>query len=402
MKPGPRSAPRFAIRALDLAAYAVAWTAYLPLGTKYAAAFAAALAAPWLLRDTALRSLPGVRQVFALLAVLAVTALWTPAPWNEVTWHLLLYGMLLLAPWLGAAFAAETARRALRHFVAASLAVAALFALRGAGALPDAAWWLSSTVDASGNQRIANSILLAVGAATAAWFALQAAGTAARGAWAAAAAAIAIGLVLQDRRSGMLLLPIIFVAWALVGQPTAARRVTVAAAVAMVTAAVWWSAPGARSRFEEGLAELRAGVAAEQVATSWGQRLAMLEITADMVRERPLAGHGVASWKTLWARRTRPGTALAAQTAPHSEYLHVAQQAGVIGLAAFVWVMAAMLRASARLGPAGVPALVCWTAIACAGLFNSVLRDAKFSLPLLLLAALALAQARPAAAQPRS
>jgi len=106
------------------------------------------------------------------------------------------------------------------------------------------------------------------------------------------------------------------------------------------------------------------------------------------VRERPWLGHGVGSWETLWQARTRSGTMLAANRTPHNEYLLLAQQVGLPGAALLLALLVACARAALRSGPAGLPMLMVWLAIGWAGLFNAVLRDAKFALPLLLLAGL--------------
>ena len=120
----------------------------------------------------------------------------------------------------------------------------------------------------------------------------------------------------------------------------------------------------------------------------------MRQLTATMVADRPLLGHGVGSWKQRWTERVTPGTPLAANSTPHSEFLLLAQQAGVLApLLWLVW-LGAGWRNAARAGTAGVPAVLALTAVAWTGLFNAVLRDAKFALPLLLLAALGAAAAR--------
>jgi O-antigen ligase len=72
----------------------------------------------------------------------------------------------------------------------------------------------------------------------------------------------------------------------------------------------------------------------------------------------------------------------------------VASQAGLLGLTLLIGWLLAQLRTALRQGDAGVPALLVWLAMAGAGLFNVVLRDAKFGVPLLMLAALATAAAR--------
>ena len=93
----------------------------------------------------------------------------------------------------------------------------------------------------------------------------------------------------------------------------------------------------------------------------------------------------------LRLQRVQAGTPLAANTTPHNEYLYVAVQCGVLGLALLIWLMAAPLSHALRAGCSGIPSLLVWVSIGYTGLFNAVLRDARLALPLLLLAAIAAA-----------
>ena len=398
----PSLAPTAARRLLAVAAPAAAWAAYMPIGAKYLGYLVLAAAALGLLvrqqRLSAITREPGTPAIVALVGLLALSSLWSPAPWSEIGSHLWLYGLLLLLPVIAFACPAATARLALQHFAVASGAVGLLFVLHWAGALPPSRLW-SHTIDAYGNQRICNSLLLALGVVISLWHATQTpAWRWPRFAWLALAFMTAFGLTLQDRRTGMLLLPLLLLAWVLVRPAPAPRRAAAALAVALAAAATWNLSGGVRERMAEGIAELRSYESSDAVETSWGQRVRMLEVTAGMVRERPWLGHGVGSWETLWQARTRSGTMLAANRTPHNEYLLLAHQVGLPGAALLLGLLYAFVRAALSAGPAGVPMLMVWLAIAWTGLFNAVLRDAKFALPLLLLAGVATALARGAPA----
>lgn len=373
-----------------------AWACYLPLGSKYATVLAATWAATHLLRrrreGASLRQAPALVATCALLAWLAITSLWSPAPWGTKLGQLAQYGLLLVVPVIATACPGPAARRALQHFVWASVAVATLFALAKAGWLPasDLAW--HTTVDAEGNQRIATSVLLALGAGVAFWLAVDVASWP-RFAWLAGAAWCVAGIAWQDRRTGMVVLPVVLLAWALARPSSAARRLALCAGIGLSAVLVWQVSDTVRGRFAEGLAELQHYKADDTVATSWGQRIRLWQVTAGMVMEQPLAGHGIGSWQLLWRQRVTAGTALSENSTPHNTYLQLAHQGGAIALALWLWVLVAALRNSIRHGHAGTPALMVWSTLACVGLFNAGLRDAKFALPLLLLAALATALA---------
>lgn len=385
-------------RALALLVPLAAWACWAPLGAKYATvswclvACAMALAGPSKLR-TVLAAAPGCAAAAALWAWLALSLAWTAAPLPAALGQLAQYALPALLGIIAAGAPADVARKGLTHFAAASSVAAVVFVLAAAQALPASTLLWHTTVHAEGNQRIASSVLLAMGSVLALWLAAQAGGWR-RAAWSASALLCAVGLALQDRRSGMLLLPLLLLAWAWTVERRVSRRGLAVLAIAASALAAWAGSAVVQQRFDEGLRELREYRADDQVATSWGQRLRMWQLTATMVAERPLLGHGVGSWKQRWTERVTPGTPLAANSTPHSEFLLLAQQAGVLApLLWLVW-LGAGWRNAARAGTAGVPAVLALTAVAWTGLFNAVLRDAKFALPLLLLAALGAAAAR--------
>ncbi|MBK8530120.1 MAG: O-antigen ligase family protein [Rubrivivax sp.] len=379
---------------------ALAWSLYLPLGAKYAVWLLAVLAALVSMRDAAcrrrLQQQPLLRPLLLLMGWLALSAVWSTAAPPDLAAHLGLYGLWLSVPLLGVVLPMRAARLALLHFSTASAGVALLFVVDHLHRVPPS-WLWHSTLFAEGNQRIANSTLLALGAAIAAWQGVQAVDPRRRLLWLLLAVWIALGLALQDRRSGMLLLPLLLLVWSIARQPSAQRRLMLVAIVLAGATLTWQAVDTVNSRFAEGISELRSYESSDRVATSWGQRLRMLELTAQMVREHPWVGQGLASWQGLWLQRTTPGTAVHANSTPHNDYLLLTQQGGVVALALLLAVLVTAFRQALRAGATAVPLLMVWTALALTAMFNAAMRDAKFSLPLLLLAAVgvALIQAPP-------
>jgi O-antigen ligase len=396
----PPAAPGRAEAALAALMPLAAWCTYAPLGAKYFTwLLASGLAVAVVQRQRAWRvafAAPGPRLLLALTLWMWLSALWSAAPadrWVAHGWtHLLPLSTVLLA-W---ACPAAAARRFVWHFAAASATVGALWWWDRHIGLPASMLW-TSTVDASGNERIASSTLLAVGAALACWLASQA--DTPRQRWLAVALAVlaTAGLTAQDRRTGMLLLPLLLTVWALTAPRRADVKAVLAIGVLAAASATWMLSDGVRARFDEGRRELlayRSGPTA--VDTSWGLRLRMAELTWQMVEERPLAGHGLGSWQMLWHQRVPPGTREADNSTPHNEYLNVATQAGVpAALLLLAWWLA-MAWAALRAGRIGVPALMLWLTLALGALANAVMRDAKWALPLWLLAGLCTALMRPA------
>jgi O-antigen ligase len=399
MQPMP-SAPTADERLLGWFAPLAAWACYAQIGAKYIAYVGCALLCLNLLRQQGRASSawqePGVRWLVALLLVMALSSAWSVAPWDRVAAHLWTYSLMALLPLIVAACPPRTAERALAHFVAASAVVGLLFLLRSLNVLspdPRALFWMA-TLEATGNQRVVTSLLLAIGAVLGLWLASRQLLLHWRVLATLAALMAAAGLVLQDRRTGMVVLPVMLFAWALSSQRGLLRKTAGLVAVVLVATLGWQASDTVRLRFAEGVSELRHYQSNDQVATSWGQRVRMLELTGQMVREKPLLGHGAGSWQTLWQARVTPQTALSVHSTPHNEFMLFTVQAGVLGLLLFMIWLGTMVVGAARSGPAGAGALMLWTAIAMSALFNAVFRDVRFALPLLLLVGLAGAVAR--------
>lgn len=388
----PRSA--IALRGLTVA---MAWCAYLPLGWQYASFLGCALASCLVLarRGHLVRvaSHPLFLAGLALWGWLAISTLWTRAPAQAIVAHLWMYALPLWVVPIALALPGAEGRLALRHFVAASVVVALVMVADAAGLLPAPPAW-RPFVDVTGNQRIVHSLLLALGASLAVWLGLQALPARQRALWLAAAVVCLIGLTLQDRRTGMLAAPALLAVLALTHPRSASRRLIVLGLIAGAVAAVWMGSDNVRQRFDEGVSELLAYRSDAEVDTSWGMRARMLEVTTRLVLEHPLVGHGVGSWVTEWRQRVAGSAALEAHTTPHNEYLLLAMQGGTVALllALVLWLMA--MRGIVRRGRPAVAALLVLIAFSWAACFNVVLRDAKFALPLLGLAALAWSASR--------
>lgn len=406
-------------------ALALGWAPFLPLGSKYLAYLGSAAAALlWIHHAQAWRALLGEAPMRAALALFGLTALswsWSSGPPAFGAAQLGLYSLLLLSPVIARSFPPGLARRGLRHFGIAAALVGGLSCVDHVGWLPASLLW-SSSVQAEGNQRIVNSLMLALGAALCLIHALAStqpassrspgvAGATPDGAartrpvqrvfWMLAATAAVAGLSVQDRRTGMVALPVLLAVLALASQRQPWRRLAWVVTVLALSLAAWQFSPGVRARIDEGLREVKTYQSTDRADTSWGMRLRLAEHSLDLWLTAPLLGHGVGSWMAEFRQRVQPGLLISVHTTPHNEYLLVAAQLGSVGVLLLIGLLACNLHLAWRSGQAGLPLLVVWSAIAWSGWFNVVLRDSKFALPLLLLAGMAGAasrQTRPALA----
>ena len=371
---------------------ACAWAAFFSVGAKYLAYLGCGAAALFVLaRDRRwgeLASSPGFHAAVAFWGLTLLSVLWSSASPPFIVAQLWLYAMLLISPLIALTCPPDLARLALRQFGVAAAVVGLATALDHLGLLPASPLW-HSTVDAHGNQRIVNSLMLSVGVALCLLLAWQQARPRARLAWLGAALLAVLGLALQDRRTGMVALPVLLAVLGLALQGSPWRRLALVLAVVALSAAAWQFSPGVRNRIDEGISELRTYQSTDAAATSWGMRLRLAEHTLDMVREKPILGHGVGSWIGQWRQRVQPGLLISIHTTPHDEYLLVASQLGLVGIALLLWLIAGNLWRAWRAGADGHAALLLWSVIAWTGLFNVVIRDSKFSLPLLMMAGFA-------------
>ncbi len=380
-------------------AIASAWASYLPLGSKYFCYLSSALVAGvWLWQTGGWRALsrwPPLLAPLALWLLMALSAAWSSAAPSDMLSHLWHYGRMLLVPLIALALPPAWGRRALEHFVLASVLFATLTTVDRLQLLPVGDLLITSA-NAAGHQRIVTSLLLALGVALALARASDASfSRKQRVAWLFAAVVIALGLSLQDRRTGMLALPVLLAALAIARQRSWRRSSLLLGGVVVLAAFTWHTSSSVRDRFTEGLGELEAYRSSGVVDTSWGMRARLAELTVEMVGDKPLLGHGIGSWRSQWQQRSKGGGRLLEEhTSPHSEVLLIAAQTGTVGVALWIAMLATYLAQAWRAGRAGNDSLLVWTAIAWTALFAATIRDAKFALPLLMLAGLALAAGR--------
>ncbi len=225
------------------------------------------------------------------------------------------------------------------------------------------------------------------------------------GAAIAALCAINVMLLLPGRSGQMALLAALTLAlwWAL---PARARPAAVAVPLVLV-ALVLATSVSFRERTVAVVSEAQAYSEGDRSPTSSGLRLGYWHRAVQAIAERPLIGHGVASWNNEFRRLE--GSHLRDDQSrlrnPHQEYLQWTVQLGVVGLALFLAFFVALLHDTRGFAPAtrhAAGSLIAIFAVAC--LFNSSLYDALigdyFCILFGLLLAAGLASDQPAAERP--
>jgi O-antigen ligase len=217
-------------------------------------------------------------------------------------------------------------------------------------------------------------ITFAVAAAASAFLASQAKG-AARWAYAWVAAALVINvLFFGTGRTGYLAIVGVTLCWAVLRGGL--RYTAVAAmALAVLLASAYAFSPTFHGRMMKGWNELNA-TGPLKGETSIGVRVVFAKNALALIAERPVFGHGLGSFKSVYAKyvdaRYTGYDALHAGD-PHNQYLYIVFEQGLIGLAVFLGLIVTLFKSFPNdgYGRLAACALTAW----CLGcLFNSHFR----------------------------
>jgi O-antigen ligase len=154
------------------------------------------------------------------------------------------------------------------------------------------------------------------------------------------------------------------------------RGLIAAAALGVVLLGVgFYSSATFQQRVNTAITELRAWQPDKPANTSVGLRMEFYRRSLNIVREHPLFGAGTGSFPTAYAATVK-GKQIGETVNPHNEYLLIAAQVGLVGLACLLFLFYTQWRLAARLTPLYrdlARGLVIVFALGC--LFNSLLLD---------------------------
>ena len=332
---------------------------------------AAALAPAWL--------------ALALLAALAVGALWSIAPPAEIAQALRKYAKLLILPAAVVLCLRDSAlaRRALASYAFGSALLALACYLVWLGLMPASrhGWWrVGDATDAFAfKNHITIGILLGFSAAACLLTASHSAQPRSRVAWLVAGVAAAIPVIFlnQGRTGSVAILVGLLALFFLRVRATPLRSLAAVLAIALLFAAFYGSSTNFRSRTTDLVTEVRTG----QTTSPNGMRVSFLRAGLQAVAAHPMLGNGTGSFAQLHAPYSRAiwgaGTPMGeARNQPHSEFLLITVQLGVAGLALYLALLASLLRpALAARSPQRDMLVLLWTVYVSCSLFNSLLWD---------------------------
>jgi len=326
----------------------------------------------------ALRGNPVFLSALALFAVLALGLAWGERNPGDGTLYLTKYlDLALIAPLAFLLRDAAARTWAIRAFAASLATVLFLSFLLQSGLLPATPWLPGAAGDpVVFKHYLTHNLLMAFGAFVFAELALAAPTRQGRVMlWLAASLAAANVLFMVQGRTGYLVLAILslYLGYHLRGW----RGIALAAVGTLAVSCVLALVPGTfHDRVQALQQEYRAWRPAEISQTSTGLRLEFYRNTGAIIRDHPVLGVGTGGFPKAYAEATK-GTGANPTRNPHNEYLHVAAQTGVVGLAAMLWLFLTQWRVAPRLATPLerhlARALVLTMATGC--LFNSFLID---------------------------
>jgi O-antigen ligase len=121
------------------------------------------------------------------------------------------------------------------------------------------------------------------------------------------------------------------------------------------------------------------------VPSSEAARLEFFIHTGEMISEKPIIGHGVGAWRAQYPDRAR-GLITAEMSAPHNDYLLYWAELGIPGLLALGWIWFSLIRSGRNLhNLQGQILITLTTATIIGGLTNTILRDWRFGVPVMIL-----------------
>ena len=274
----------------------------------------------------------------ALFGLLAIGISFSHAPAADAVKALGKYADLAFVPIFVSLFHDERARRRARLALAFSLLLTlVLSCLAWMGVFGDSVLMVGDR----GNpvvfkQYLTHSLLMSFAALLFLQLALSARSSLGKAGWGAAAALAAVNVILMVQgRTGQLILVALALYWAYSVWRWRGALAAVAVA-AILAAALALGLTAAGDRVMQAFAEWSAWKPGQATQTSVGMRLEFYRNSLELVREHPVIGTGTGSFSKVYAARVA-GTPMAPSDNPHNEYLNVAVQLGLVGVAALLY-----------------------------------------------------------------
>ena len=155
--------------------------------------------------------------------------------------------------------------------------------------------------------------------------------------------------------------------------------------------AAWQLSPVARERAEVTIQSVR-DFYNGQMGSGQGNRLQFIKITGEMILEKPIIGHGIGSWLEQYPERALRAGAdeTHGMSTPHNDYLLYGAELGVVGVIGLLSIYLAIAIQGIRQIPQhGLGLFLISVTFFVGSMFNALLRDWRFGMPMMILLAIA-------------
>ncbi len=155
--------------------------------------------------------------------------------------------------------------------------------------------------------------------------------------------------------------------------------------------AAWQLSPVARERAEITIQSVR-DFYHGQMGSGQGNRLQFIKITGEMILEKPIVGHGIGSWLEQYPERALQAGAeeTHGMSTPHNDYLLYGAELGLIGVVGLLCIyLAIAIQGFKQIPQYGLGLFLIAITLFVGSMFNALLRDWKFGMPMMILLAIA-------------
>lgn len=155
--------------------------------------------------------------------------------------------------------------------------------------------------------------------------------------------------------------------------------------------AAWQLSPVARERAEVTIQSVR-DFYNGQMGSGQGNRLQFIKITGEMILEKPIIGHGIGSWLEQYPERALRAGAdeTHGMSTPHNDYLLYGAELGIVGVIGLLSIyMAIAIQGIRQIPRHGLGLFLISVTFFVGSMFNALLRDWKFGMPMMILLAIA-------------
>lgn len=301
---------------------------------------------------------PVARAAWLLFGMLAIGTSYGATPLREAAGILGKYIDLAFIPLLMLLFADDTARRRAQYAFLAAMALTLLIScLVGLGWLPVQQWmWFASGPEnpAIFHSHITHNNMMAFAAFLAMLRSRDAASSAARAGWAmfALLAAINVLFMVQGRTGYLVMMALLaWFSWSSLAEFLQRRGIVLGwrhalalfLALGLLAAAAYQLSSRLHDRVMLVVTEYSAWQPNQGRDTSTGQRMDFYYNTLQIVQQHPLLGVGTGGFPAAFAEQVS-GTEALRTKHPHNEYLMIAAQTGIVGLALLLYLFHTLWR----------------------------------------------------------